>query len=329
MMPGKKKYILFILAFSLSKSYAQQTIQLSQYIFNGLAVNPAYAGYKENWTINLSSRLQWEGVDGAPKTSTLSIDGVTNDDTKNVGLGLLITNDRLGPENNSSIYANYAYRLRLSNDDSQRLCFGIGVGASEFGIDGSLFNAANTTDASIPLGVQYKLVPDFRVGLYYYSPLLYIGASMLNLAPELDIDAKDPNSIFAKRVRSLYVTTGFIIPISPAVNFKPSVLFKEDFKGPTNVNAASYFLFGDLLWVGASYSTSVALWNKPNLQSNLNRVDALTGVIAINITPLCRFGYSYDFGTSKLPSYQTASHEISLSLGFKRVKGRIVSPRFF
>ncbi len=173
-MLRKRKYILFILAFSLSKSYAQQTLQLSQYIFNGLAVNPAYAGYKENWTINLSSRLQWEGVDGAPKTSTLSIDGVTNDDTRNVGLGLLVTNDRLGPENNSSVYANYAYRLRLSRDDSQRLCFGIGAGVSEFGIDGSLFNAANTTDASIPLGVQYKLVPDFRVGLYYYSPDMYV-----------------------------------------------------------------------------------------------------------------------------------------------------------
>ncbi len=127
----------------------------------------------------------------------------------------------------------------------------------------------------------------------------------------------------------MYVTTGFIIPISDAVNFKPSVLFKEDFKGPTNANVAAYFLFGDLIWVGGSYSTSVAIWNKPNLQSNLSQQDAITGVVAVNITPLCRFGYSYDFGTSKLPGYQAASHEISISLGFKRKKDRILSPRFF
>jgi type IX secretion system PorP/SprF family membrane protein len=325
-MRGLKKYIFLILAFSLHKSYAQQTIQLSQYIFNGLAVNPAYAGYKEDWTINLSSRLQWAGVDGAPKTSTLSVDGVTNPDNKTIGLGLLVSNDRLGPENNSSIYANYAFRIRLNNDDSQRLCLGVGIGAIVYSIDGSLFNTGNITDPSITTGVQNKLAPDFRVGIYYYSPLFYIGASGLNMVPDA---YPDPVSIFVKQVRTYYLTTGFIVPISPELNWKPSILIKEDFKGPTNVNAATYFLISDLIWVGASYSTSVALWNKPNLQSDLTRMDAITGIAAVNITPQCRFGYSYDFGTNKLPGYQTASHEISFTYSFKRAKGRILSPRYF
>src|ERR1700709_233243 len=112
-----RKYImLIIIAFSFIKSYGQQTVQFSQYMFNGLAVNPAYAGYKEDWTLSLCSRLQWAGVEGAPKTSTLSIDGVTDSRSKNIGLGFLVTNDRLGPENNSSAYINYAYRLRLDAD---------------------------------------------------------------------------------------------------------------------------------------------------------------------------------------------------------------------
>ncbi|MBC7398975.1 MAG: type IX secretion system membrane protein PorP/SprF [Mucilaginibacter sp.] len=321
-----KKYILLILALGLSKSYAQQTIQLSQYIFNGLAVNPAYAGYKEDWTINLSSRLQWAGVDGAPKTSTLSVDGVTNPDNKTIGLGLLVTNDRLGPENNSSIYANYAFRIRLNADDSQRLCLGVGIGAILYNIDGSLFSTGNVTDPSITAGVQNKLAPDFRVGIYYYSPLFYIGASGLNMVPDA---YPDPVSIFVKQVRTYYLTTGFIVPISPELNWKPSVLIKEDFKGPTNINAATYFLISDLVWVGASYSTSVQLWKKNNLQTDLSRTDDITGVAAINITPQCRFGYSYDFGTSKLPGYQTASHEISFTYSFRRAKGRILSPRYF
>jgi type IX secretion system PorP/SprF family membrane protein len=325
-MKGLKKYILLLAAFGLNKTYAQQTIQLSQYIFNGLAVNPAYAGYKEDWTINLSSRLQWEGVDGAPKTSTLSIDGVTDGASKNIGLGLLVTNDKLGPENNSSVYANYSYRIRLNNDDSQRLCFGIGAGMIQYSINGALFNAANTTDSSIPAGTVSKLTPDFRAGIYYYSPGFYLGASVLNLIPEAGLD---PNSIFISQVRNLYVTTGFLIPISPVINWKPSVLFKEDFKGPTNVTAASYFLFNKILWVGASYSESVALWNKPHLQNDLNRSDALTGIIAVNITPLLRFGYSYDFSTAKIQGYQSASHEISLTVGFARKKDRILSPRYF
>jgi type IX secretion system PorP/SprF family membrane protein len=325
-MRGLKKYIFLILAFSLHKSYAQQTIHLSQYIFNGLAVNPAYAGYKEDWTINLSSRLQWAGVDGAPKTSTLSVDGVTNPDNKTIGLGLLVTNDRLGPENNSSIYANYSFRIRLNDDDSQRLCLGVGIGAILYNIDGSLFNTGNITDPLIAAGVQNKLAPDFRLGIYYYSPLFYIGASGLNMVPDA---YPDPVSVFVKQVRTYYLTTGFIVPISAELNWKPSVLIKEDFKGPTNINAATYFLISDLIWVGASYSTSVALWNKTNLQSDLTRMDAITGVAAVNITPQCRFGYSYDFGTSKLPGYQTASHEISFTYSFKRARGRILSPRYF
>jgi type IX secretion system PorP/SprF family membrane protein len=320
------KYILLVLFFGLSKSYAQQTIQLSQYIFNGLAVNPAYAGYKEDWTINLSSRLQWAGVDGAPKTSTLSIDGVTNPDNKTIGLGLLVTNDRLGPENNSSIYANYAFRIRLNDDDSQRLCLGVGVGAIVYNIDGSLFNTGNISDPTISTFIQNKLAPDFRVGLYYYSPLFYLGVSGLNMVPDA---YPDPVSIFVKQVRTYYLTTGFIVPISPIVNFKPSILVKEDFKGPTNVSAATYFLISDLVWLGASYSTSVALWNKPNLQSNLLRTDAVTAIAAVNITPRCRFGYSYDFGTTRLPGYQAASHEISFTYGFGRAKDRILSPRYF
>jgi type IX secretion system PorP/SprF family membrane protein len=325
-MKGLKKYILLILAFGLSKSYAQQTLQLSQYIFNGLAVNPAYAGYKEDWTLNLSSRLQWAGVDGAPKTSTLSIDGVTNPDNKTIGLGLLVSNDRLGPQNNSSIYANYAFRIRLNDDDSQRLCLGVGIGAIVFNIDGSLFNTGNVTDPSISAGVQNKLAPDFRVGLYYYSPLFYIGVSGLNMIPDA---YPDPVSIFIKQVRTYYLTTGFIVPISDAVNWKPSFLVKEDFKGPTNVSAATYFLFGNLIWVGASYTTGVQLWKKASLQSDLNRTDGITGIAAVNITPQCRFGYSYDVGTSRLAGYQSASHEISFTYSFGRAKGRIISPRYF
>lgn len=326
MMRLMKKYILFILLFGIGKTYAQQTLQLSQYIFNGLAVNPAYAGYKDNWTINLGSRLQWQGVNGAPVTNTLSVDGIADSENKNIGLGLLVMNDRLGPENNSSVYANYAYRIKLNNDDSQRLCFGIAAGIVQYSIDQSLFTPTDANDPSLSTGVQNKISSDFRFGVYYYSPLFYVGGSILNLIPD---DRPDPNSIFVKNVRAMYLTSGFIIPVSSQVNWKPSVLFKEDFKGPTNLNAGSYFLISDLLWVGASYSTAVTLWKKSNLQTDLNKTDALTAAVAINISPLCRFGYSYDIGAGKVAGYPAASHEISFSLGFGRKKGRILSPRYF
>src|SRR5476651_756361 len=104
MMRGRKLYILLIAMASFTiNATAQQTLQFSQYMFNGLALNPAYAGYKEDVTLNLSSRIQWVGINDAPQTSTVSVDGLTNSTNKNVGLGLLATLDRLGPENTSSI----------------------------------------------------------------------------------------------------------------------------------------------------------------------------------------------------------------------------------
>ncbi|MDB4927268.1 type IX secretion system membrane protein PorP/SprF [Mucilaginibacter sp.] len=321
-----RKYTLLFILFGFTKSFAQQTLQYSQYMFNGLAVNPAYAGYKEDWTLSLGSRLQWAGVDGAPKTNSLSIDGVTNGDTKNIGLGFLVNNDRLGPENNSSVYINYAYRLRLNEEDSQRLCFGIAAGAIQYSIDGSLFNPANTTDPTVPSGIQNKVSPDFRAGIYYYTPLMYVGVSALNLLPQVGLD---PNSIFIIPVRTYYATGGLILPLTPELSLKPSIMFKEDLKGPTNMDVASYLVFNKVLWVGAAYSSGVLLLNKPDLPVVLNRTAALTASVAVNVTPRCRIGYSYDFVTTALPGYQSGSHELSFSLSFGRSRERILSPRFF
>ncbi len=328
-MTDLKKYMLLTaLAFSLTKTYAQQTLQYSQYMFNGLAVNPAYAGYKEDWTLSVSSRLQWVGVDGAPKTSTVAIDGVTSAKSKNIGLGILVNNDRLGPENNSSAYINYSYRIRLDEADTKRLCFGIGVGAIQYTVDGSQFNAADITDGYIPTGLQSKLTADFRAGIYYYSPWIYFGASMLNLYPQAAVNTT-ANMAVITPVRTLYATVGFMVPISPLVDWKPSVMIKEDFKGPTNLDAATYFLFGKVLWIGGAYSTGVTLWNKTNLPSNLYKTDAITGIMAISFSSRYRIGYSYDFNTNKIPGYNTASHEVSLSFSFGRRNDRILSPRYF
>jgi len=323
-----KKYILLLALSTLgiTKSFAQQTIQLSQYLFNGLTINPAYAGYKDNWTVNASSRLQWAGVEGAPITNTLSVDGITDPEYKNVALGLLVTNDRLGPENNSSVYANYCYRLRLDNEDSQRLCFGVGIGAVLYNLDGTKFNTGATSDPSISSVVQNKVSPDFRAGVYYYSPSFYVGGSVLNMVSNV---YPDPNSVFIQTVRTYYLTAGAMINISPELDWKPSFLIKEDFKGPTSLNVATHFLISELVWAGASYNTSVALWKKSNLQTDLARAGAVTGMVGINITPLFRFGYSYDYGTSKLSMYPGATHEISLTYSFARAKGRILSPRYF
>ncbi|RWY45995.1 PorP/SprF family type IX secretion system membrane protein [Mucilaginibacter gilvus] len=324
-MKRLKKYsLLLIMGAALQNSYAQQTVQFSQYMFNGLVVNPAYAGYKEDWTLNLSSRLQWAGIDGAPRTNTISVDGVLNPDNKNVAFGFLATNDRLGPENNTSFYANYAYRLRLDDEDTKRLSFGFGAGLVQYRIDASKFNANDPTDGGI-IGNENTLMADFRLGVYYTTPLFYVGASVLNLFSK---PVSGGNTLVINPVPHGYLTTGAVIALSNTIDIKPSVMLKGDLKSPAGLDLTTYLLFDKKLWLGASYNTGVNL-KRSGQYKGLDKSNSVTGIAQFNINDFLRFGYSYDFSTSALSTYQSGTHEVSLSLSFRRKQPRVISPRFF
>ncbi len=321
-----KKYILFtVIAFGIAKGYAQQTVQFSQYVFNGLSVNPAYAGYREDWIVNLSSRIQWTGIDGAPQTNLVSADGLTRNN--NIGLGIIATSDKLGPQNTSSVYGNYAYRIQLDDNDTKRLSFGLGVGLVQYSLDGSKFNATDVGDGVVPSGYESKLTPDLRLGVYYYTSQFYAGASMLNALSGATSFIDNPYVV--KETRHLYLTTGLMLKLTDNLDWKPSIMFKEDFKSPTNIDLNTFLLLNKIIWLGASYRTGAAIWAKTNLQGGLDKSDAIAAIFELNVSDNFRFGYSYDFTTSKLSSYQSGTHELSLSLRFKNKKPRILSPRYF
>lgn len=331
-MKDLKKYsLLSLLLFSLSSGYAQQTIQFSQYVFNGLAVNPAYAGYKEDWTANLSFRSQWVGIEGAPRTATASFDGVTDQQGKKMGLGFIAATDRLGPQNTSAFYANYAYRLQLDAEDTKRLSFGIGAGVTQYNLDGAKFIATDPGDGAIPIGNESKLRPDVRFGVYFYTPKFYIGASVMDLLSGMrkeDVQTEGDYKVL-RQVRHIYLTGGMMIPLSESLDLKPTFMLKEDFKGPTNLDLNAYLLISKVVWLGASYRTGVTLWDKKNLQKGLSQSDAVAGIIELQMSNRFRLGYSFDYTTSKLSSYQSGSHELSLSISFPGKRARVLSPRYF
>ena len=315
-------------ALVMTGARAQQTVQFSQYVFNGLAVNPAYAGYKDDWTLNLGSRLQWVGINGAPETGVASIDGLTDDVNKNMGLGLIATFDRLGPESTTSVYANYAYRLRLDELDTKRLSFGIAFGAMQYSLNGSEFSATDAGDASVPTGTESKLTPDFRFGIYYYSPNFYAGASVFNLLAST-LNSVTDNTALVQQQRTAYLTAGVMLPLSEFVDVKPSFMIKEDFKGPTSLDLTGFLVLGKRVWLGASYQTGFIGWNKTNLQGTLNETDAISAIAQFYVNDHFRIGYSFDFTLSKLANYQSGTHELSLSLSFPSKKPRVLSPRYF
>jgi type IX secretion system PorP/SprF family membrane protein len=326
MIKGVKKYLLILLITFAANSYAQQGIQFSQYAFTGLTVNPAYAGYKEDWTLNLVSRLQWTGINGAPKTGAISIDGLTDDVYKNVGLGVVVVGDQLGPQTTTTAYVNYAYRLQLDDEDTRRISFGIGFGASQYVVDESKFVASDLTDPSLISGTLSKLSPDFRFGIFYNSPNFYIGASALNVLA--DANFKD-NAAVVREARTFYFTAGYMMAINGNLDWKPSILIKEDFRGPTNIDLSTNFLLGKTLWLGATYRTGVPTFNKAALQTAVSHYDAIAGIVQYYVNERFRIGYSYDFNMNKLANYSNGTHELSLGISFSRRKERVLSPRYF
>ncbi len=323
---AKYAWLLFFVSMGFGAK-AQQTIQFSQYMFNGLALNPAYAGYREDLTLNLTDRIQWVGINDAPQTSSIAVDGLENQDNKNVGLGFIATLDQLGPESSVSAYANYAYRLQLDALDTKRLCFGIGVGVLQYSLDGSKFNPVDEGDGSVPAGSVIKITPDFRFGVYYSSPSVYFGASVFNLLSGAFNNIVDDPEII-KPVRTFYLTGGGMIPLADGIDLKPSVMVKEDFKGPANIDLTSYLAFNRKLWIGATYRLGISAWNS-DLQNNLQGQDAMAAILQYYVSERFRIGYAYDFTVSKLAGYQNGTHEISLSISFPNRKQRIISPRYF
>lgn len=329
-------YLLLAIFWWMPRSgKAQQNIQFSQYVFNGLSVNPAYAGYKGDWYINANYRKQWVGFPGAPVTSSISIDGLTGARDERVGVGLQFMYDKLGPEKNLSVYGSYAYRIPLNEADDKRLCIGIGVGFTQFGLDGTVFQSADGNDQAVPAANVSARTPDARFGIYYYSEKMYLGISVMDLFALYS----DPTKYYwqgyeyeaLRKTQHVYLTGGYIANLSEQVKLKPSIMIKEDFKGPTNMDVNVFLLFADKVWVGGSYRTGVKLWNKPNLEKGLTQLDAASIMAEFYATPQLRVGYSYDLTLNKMSGAQGGSHEISLGYLFnsKKRKLDIYSPRYF
>jgi type IX secretion system PorP/SprF family membrane protein len=328
----KAGIIALLLNIGLS-ARAQQNIQFSQYVFNGLSVNPAYAGYKEDLYVNAVYRHQWAGFPGAPRTGGVSIDGVTAASDNRVGLGLQMLFDRLGPQDALSLYGSYSYRIPLDDEGTRRLCFGIGGGVTQYSIDGNALQYTDNDDVALPLGKKSVWVPDARFGIYYYTSRFYAGASIMDLF-SLYTDAsryswKGNNYSTIRKTQHLYVTTGAMFRLSENLQLKPSILVKEDFKGPTNVDLNAFLLIHDMLWVGGSYRTNVKLWNKNNLPGDLNQLDAASVMVEYYTSERLRIGYSYDLNVNKMAGYQGGSHEISLGFLFPSKKYAVENPRYF
>ncbi|MBB6238299.1 type IX secretion system PorP/SprF family membrane protein [Pedobacter sp. AK013] len=321
----KKQFILIAAFFSSISQlvFGQQDAQFSQYLFNGIYINPAYAGYKEVLNLHSFYRSQWTGITGAPKTISLAVDAIANEG--NVGLALQAVNDRLGAQQNNSVFLSYAYRIRLNEEGSSRLAFGLSGGVSQYGIDA---DKLSTNDPELNFNASRNLiVPNASFGVYFANDQYFAGLSADNLIASQYNDDKFRN--LAKPRIHAYLTAGMLVTVATGIRLKPSFLFKEDFAGPTNLDLNAFILFGESIWLGGSYRTGIKLWDKAHLQRNLSRNDSFVAAIEIFPQSNIRIGYAYDYSVGPLQGYSGGSHEISLAYYFRKTRLRMATQRVF
>lgn len=308
-----KKYLfLFLLAVSslnVSDLCAQQDPQFSQYMFNPLYVNPAYAGSRGVMNGAIEFRKQWVGFDGAPTTMVFAVNTPTK--KGKVGIGLEVINDQIGPRSTTGGYLDYAYRLPLGKG---KLAFGLGAGIVSYKINFDKVVYKDQADGYATLGTVPITKPDFKFGIYFNNKRFYTGISFTHLNQETYTVEVDTMKFSQKLVPHAFFTIGRAFQLSDNVIFSPSIMTRGvSSAATTNLDLNLNFRFREVLWLGVS----------------LRSEKSVVAMIQYNITDHLKVGYSYDMTTNRLKTYQSGTHEIVLGFDFNLFQSQVLSPRFF
>ena len=319
----KRIFFLLLITVFAAPAVGQQVAQYSQYMFNALYINPAYAGYRGPINLHTYYRSQWTGMPDGPRTLALAADMRTASD--NVGLGFNLMSDRVGLEKRIYAYANYAYRLRVGWDPEDRLAFGLGLGVIHSAYD----NAAWDPGEAEPLNVENSFLPDARFGIHYSNNTFFAGVGVDNLISQLLFN-DDNGSTRVPPITQYYINVGGIVPITTDMLFKPSVLVKNANNAgnrawTTDLNAA--VIFADQFTFGVSYRT--ALSNGKKLSSDLARTNSIIALAEFVAAGQFRIGYSFDYALSAMHNQVGSTHEISLGYTLMRGTQRVRTPRYF
>jgi type IX secretion system PorP/SprF family membrane protein len=298
-------------AFCQLRLSAQQDPHFTQYMYNTLSVNPAYAGSRDVMNISLLNRNQWMGLEGAPRTQTLFIHSPLKN--RKMGLGFSVINDRIGPINQTFFYADYSYTVRLT--EILKLSFGVKAGVNWFQPKISELNTIQGNDPSFTGSTtQSVMKPNLGAGIYLHHDNWYIGASAPRLVENrmyLGPDRNDTNSIL--EVRHIFLIGGAMIPVSSDIKLKPTFNVKLVKNAPVSIDATLELLFRDRFSIGGG----------------MRYRDCYYGMAGYQFTSQFRGGLAFDYTTSKLQGVNNGTVEIMLSYDFLNKQSKIRSPRYF
>lgn len=291
--------------FTTIVSFAQQDAQFSQYMYNTINVNPAYAGSRGALSIFALHRTQWVGLDGAPVTNSVSINTPLN--RSNLGLGVSIVNDKIGPTRENTISADLSYTIPTS--ETFKLSFGIKATANLFDLD---VNRLNPVDDDPSLhDFNNKFSPNIGAGIYLHSHKAYVGFSVPNF---IETNRYDDNevAIFKEKI-NYYLIAGYVFDLNNYTKFKPAVLTKIVEGAPLQIDISGNFMFNDKFVVGVAYRWSAAM----------------SAMVGFQISESIYIGYGYDLETTHLENYNSGSHEIFLRYELFKDNDKIIDQKFF
>lgn len=303
----KKIIINVLLLFAGFSMYSQQDAQYTQYMYNTININPAYAGSRDVLSIFGLHRTQWVGIEGAPVTNTFSLNSPIG--KSGLGMGLSFVGDKIGPTVDNKISADISYTIQAN--ETFKLAFGIKGTASLFSFDKDKLNIYNPNDANLQT-VKNSFKPNVGAGLYFYSDKTYIGLSVPYILETKKYSDNDI-AIYADKMH-YHLIGGHVFEVSPSIKFKPSFLLKTTAGAPLQLDLSGNFLFNEKFVLGAAWR-----WDA-----------ALSFMAGLQITDGLFLGYGYDLETTKLANYNSGSHEIFLRFElFTKQSSKIISPRFF
>ncbi|WP_299011988.1 type IX secretion system membrane protein PorP/SprF [uncultured Polaribacter sp.] len=309
---GKNKVVFTVLLTMLLMhfSYAQQDAQFTNYMYNTLSFNPAYAGSRGSSSFYLSQRSQWVGIDGAPTTNALSYHSPIG--SSKVGVGLSFLNDAIGPVEENLVSLDFSYTINTSYN--YKLAFGLRASAHMLNVDFTKLNIFNPGDALAQNNINNRFSPNIGVGLFWYSENNYIGFSIPNLfeTSHINRDLNSSVSAVSKERLHYHLTAGYLFDLSQDIVFKPALLTKFVSGAPLQVDVSANFQMYDRFTLGASYRVDAAVSFLTGFQINRNWM----------------LGYSYDFDTNNLSTYNSGSHEVFLRYEVFR-NTNVKAPRFF
>jgi type IX secretion system PorP/SprF family membrane protein len=292
------------------KVFAQQEAMYTQYMFNTLSINPAYAGSRNVLSATTLIRSQWTGIEGAPKTTTFTIDAPIN--RKKIGLGLQVFKDKIGIMSTTGLVATYAYRIRM---DRASLSFGLQGGVSQF--------RANYTNVQLePYGPSNDVAfgnnantnfYNVGAGAYYNSDKFYLGLSSPQLMQNVMPSYSEGQSKNNRQFSHVFLMGGYVLSLNDDFKLKPSFLVKAVKGAPLEGDINANLWIRNVFSVGAQYRTNADV----------------SGMVEFQVSPQIRVGYAYDHSLTDLQSYNSGSHEVMLRFELGLDRNRVISPRYF